>query len=59
MYTNIDPKEGIETIRKYLQYFALGIDSDQREMILDLLKLVMENWIVASSCDQNSNFSKK
>ena len=22
MYTNIDPKEGIKTIRKYLQYFA-------------------------------------
>ena len=45
MYTNIDPVQGIETIRKYLKYFAPGICSDEREMILDLLQLVMENCI--------------
>ena len=45
MYTNIDPVEGIETIRKYLKYFAPGFASIECGIILDLLKLVMENCV--------------
>ena len=45
MYTNIDPVEGIETIRKYLKYFAPGFTSIECGIILDLLKLVMENCV--------------
>ena len=45
MYTNIDPLEGIETIRKYLKHFAPGFTSNECNIILKLLKLVMENCV--------------
>ena len=43
MYSNIDPVEGINTIEKYLTEFAPHILPDEREIILDLLRLVMNN----------------
>ena len=45
MYTNIDPLEGIDTIRKYLKHFAPGFTSNECNIILKLLKLVMENCV--------------
>ena len=45
MYTNIDPVEGIETMEKYLKYFATEILEKERNIILGLLRLVMSNCI--------------
>ena len=45
MYTNIDPEEGIETIKKYMTYFAPFIDPADRQIILKLLRLVMTQCI--------------
>ena len=43
MYSNIDPTEGIDTIQKYLKYFAPTIDSKTKKILLELLQLVMNN----------------
>ena len=41
MYTNIDPSEGIPTIKNYIHKFSTDIHPS--EFIIDLLNLVMEN----------------
>ena len=45
MYTNIDPKEGIVTVVKYMKYFAPFINPEDRQIIIKLLRLAMTNCI--------------
>ena len=46
MYTNIDPTEGINTIKKFLKYFAYHIFSKKsQETLLELLNIVMRHCI--------------
>ena len=43
MYTNIDPTEGIPTIRKYLKKYTPSISPQELDFIIELLTLVMNN----------------